>query len=79
MTKIKATVYKNTGKFYTENTIESDKSIHLFEKESFIKLLADNGVPFIEDGFVVTTDLDDGEGFHNHLFQCNELTEYIKK
>lgn len=73
MVKIKANVYKDTGKFYTETEIITEKQINLFETKEFIALLKENGVPFIENGFIVVNDLEDGEGFHNHLFKCNEF------
>lgn len=76
MTKLKFTAYKENGKFYSEGNVETAETVKLFETEK-IAQMAKQAVPFLEDGFVLVQDVDDGVGFHNHLFRANELSKYV--
>lgn len=72
MLDITATVYKNTGKYYDSCTIKQAEEVRIYDIYGIANLLKGK-VPFIEGGFIVIQDNEDGNGFHNHLFRVEEL------
>lgn len=67
MLHVKITFYKPSGKFYLESELKEEKDIPLWSNVFLQKVLAK--APHItSEWFVVTTDLPEGEGFHNHVF-----------
>lgn len=71
--KLMITVFKESGKFYANNEVESNQDIALFQPEfkDFIK----NNLPAkIEDGFVIVQDMpNENQGFHIKLYRMSEL------
>lgn len=76
MLNITATVYKNTGKYYDSCQIKQTEEVRLYDTYGIAKLL-NNKIPFIENGFIVLQDNEDGDGFHNHLFKVEELVREL--
>ena len=78
MTKLAITAYKNNGKFYGEEIIETHGDIELYEEQAMAELIAKSGVPLLTDGFIVVDDLPGGTGFHKHLYKVNELIDLLE-
>lgn len=78
MTKLAITVYKDTGKFYAEETIETHKNIELYETQTMAELIAKSGIPLLTDGFILVDDLPGGTGFHKHLYKVNDLIDLLE-
>lgn len=76
MTKLIATAYKPSGKFYAEEHISHNEDIPLYDVKSIARLLY-NKIPFLEDGYIHIQDEEGGEGFHNHLFTVEELKGWL--
>lgn len=70
--KIKITVYKDTGKFYTSEEVEHSEDIPSWEDE-FKDFIIKNLPAKYTDGYVVVEDIGDNETFHNSLYKMNEL------
>lgn len=74
--KIEILVFKDTGKYYTSDIVESDKDIAIFDSK--FKLFIKNHIPAnIGDGYIVVKDLEDvdykNQSFHNALYKYNEI------
>lgn len=65
--KIKITMYKSSGKYYTEEIVENDKDILLFEKE-FKEFVKKNLPATLENGYVTVEDVDLNQSFHECLY-----------
>ena len=70
--KIKITVYKASGKYYTDETVESDVDIPMF-KDDFKKFIRENIPARIGEGYITVEDVCDDQSFHQVLYLYNEL------
>lgn len=68
--EIEIIVYKNSGKWYTSEVVNSDIEIPMF-KDEFKQFIKDNNPANIGEGFIVTKDL--GNGFHDALWRYEEI------
>lgn len=68
---IEIIVYKNSGKFYTSEVIESDIDIPFYKTEKFKEFIRNNNPANIGEGFIVTQD--NGTGFHDALWRYEEI------
>lgn len=64
------TVYKDTGKFYTSETVNVPADTQMWH-ENFRQLIRDN-LPAVYSGGFVTV-VGDGENFINCMFKMDEL------
>lgn len=70
--EIEITVFKNSGKYYTNDIVKSDTDIWLF-KDEFIQFVKDNLPAKIGEGFVTVRDTRDNQSFHIALYKYEEL------
>lgn len=70
--KIKITVYKASGKYYTDEIVENIEDIPMFKLE-FNKFVRDNIPAKIGEGYIVVEDMSDNQSFHQGLYKYNEL------
>jgi len=73
--KIKITVFKPSGKYYTHEIIEHKEDIFLF-KDEFKQLIRDNLPANLGNGYVLVQDAedeDDGQTFHIALYTYEDL------
>lgn len=70
--ELRITVYKNSGKFYTDEVVKNDKDIYLW-KEEFKDFIRANIPARVSGGYVVVEDLNDNQSFHNVLYKYDEL------
>lgn len=68
--KIEIIIYKESGKWYTHDIIESDIEIPMY-KEDFKEFIKKHNPADIGSGFIVTRDVEDG--FHDALWRYNEI------
>lgn len=70
---IEITSYKPSGKWYSSCKITKgfEKPIHIHSDE-FIQLVYENAT-LVTDGYIVISDMNGGEGFHNRLFTTDKL------
>lgn len=68
--KIEITIYKNNGKFYTNEEVEIDDSIAIWSDE-FKKFIRKHSPANIGEGFVVTRAI--GDGFCDGLWRYHEI------
>lgn len=69
---IRIDVYKPSGKWYTGHDVHSDVDIPLYDS-SFNQFIASNLPGHYMGGFVVVSDCEDGDGFHNVLLHYDDL------
>lgn len=67
-------VYKDTGKWYTDFEVKTDRIIELHKSE-FKEFIRDCLPAHCKGGFVVVNSCDDDSGFHNVLYKYDELSE----
>lgn len=77
--KLKITVYKESGKYYTDDTVENDKNIQLFDTQKFRKFIADNLPARIGEGFITVEDIDGNESFHGCLLRHEDVKPFFVK
>lgn len=72
--KIRITVYKTSGKYYTHEDVEQEEDILLF-KEEFKQFIRDNIPANLGSGFIVVDDVDEieNQSFHNVLYRYDEV------
>lgn len=70
--EIEITVFKNSGKYYTNDIVKSDTDIWLF-KDEFKQFVKDNLPAKISEGFVTVRDTKDNQSFHIALYRYEEL------
>lgn len=70
--KIKITVYKASGKYYTEEIVENNTDILLFENK-FKQFIKDNLPARVNGGYVVVEDVGENQSFHKALYKYDEL------
>lgn len=70
--KIRITVYKDSGKYYTDGIAESEKDIWMWE-DKFMEFVKNNLPARIGEGFVVVEDVLDDQSFHQALYRYNEF------
>lgn len=71
--RIKITVFKKSGKYYTEEVVESDKELRLFENE-FQVFVYENLPALITDGYVVVNNDDcEDDNFYESLYKFMDL------
>lgn len=68
--KIEITVYKESGKWYTSDIVESATDIPLW-KDEFKQFIKDNNPADIGKGFIATRNVEDG--FHSFLWRYEDL------
>ena len=66
------TVYKESGKYYTSERVQSEKNYELFDPE-FKRFVRKHLPARCQHGFVTVQDAPSGEGFHNTHYMCDEL------
>lgn len=70
---IEITSYKPSGKWYSScritKSFENPIYLHSYE---FIQLVYENAT-LVTDGYIVISDMNGGEGFHNKLFTTDKL------
>lgn len=75
--KIVITVYKNTGKFYTDAIADLSDNVEIYQTV----LVAQNikkHVPLLDGGFIQVRTLDgDNSKFFNHLYSVNLLKSLV--
>jgi hypothetical protein len=70
--EIEIIVFKNSGKYYTSDTVKSELDIWLF-KDEFRQFVKDNLPAKIGEGFVTVRDTRDNQSFHIALYRYDEL------
>ncbi|MDW7668057.1 MAG: hypothetical protein SCJ93_04475 [Bacillota bacterium] len=76
--KIRITSYKPSGKYYTEEIVEKDEDMYLFE-DRFKRLVANN-MYTCPGGFVTVEDVDyPSQSFHGALYKYEDLIEFKNK
>lgn len=76
--RLEITIYKDTGKWYTDCIAEHQEDIPLW-KDDFLIFIAENMPTSSVDGYVVVRDMPDGcneQSSHNVLFKCSEILKY---
>lgn len=76
MTKIRITMYKDSGKYYTDEVVTSEKNMFEWSDE-FKRFVVDNLPATLSEGYIVVEDMPDGHGFHNVLYKTSELLLYV--
>jgi hypothetical protein len=69
---IEITVFKESGKYYTSDTVHNNEDIYLF-KDEFLEFVKNNLPARIGEGFVMVKDASDNQTFHIALYRYNEL------
>lgn len=72
--KIKIAIYKQSGKFYTDDVVESKKDIPMWE-EGFKEFIRNNLPVNIGEGYIIVEDAEDNTSFHNALYRFEDLFE----
>lgn len=71
--EIKITVYKESGKYYTDTIAKSETDIPMFKQE-FKKFVIDNLPAKLRNGYVIVEDVDiEKQSFHQGLYKIDEL------
>lgn len=74
--KLHITIYKSTGKYYTDTVVECSENIPLWDDRfrAFIK----KHLPVSQSsgGYIVVQDVAGESGFHNCLLTYDELMNY---
>lgn len=71
--KTEIIVFKNSGKYYTSETVYSEQDIPMY-KDEFIQFIKDHNPANIKEGFILTKDTDKfNTGFHIALWRYNEI------
>lgn len=72
MLHITIDIYKETGKWYTQEVVAHPIDLKLWTEE-FRQFIRSHITGQYSGGYVVIHDLPDGEGFHNALIKFDEL------
>lgn len=79
MMEIDIVVYKESGKYYSNNVVVSEVDIPLYS-DDFIPFVVKNLPARVEGGFVVVRDANDDNGtFHEALYRMDELLNFKPK
>ena len=71
--EIEIIVFKNSGKYYTSDTVYSEQDIPIWSEE-FKQFIKDYNPANIGEGFILTKDTDKfNTGFHIALWRYNEI------
>ena len=70
--EIEIIIFKNSGKYYTSDTVKNDKDIWLFEQE-FKDFVIVNLPAKLSDGYIMVRDTSDNQSFHTRLYTYNQL------
>lgn len=74
--RIKITVFRQTGKYYTSCIVGGDRDIPLFEEE-FTQFVTENLPADLGEGYVLVQDAEDADSsqsFHIRLYRREEIT-----
>ena len=71
--EIEIIVFKNSGKYYTSETVYFEQDIPMY-KEEFKQFIKDHNPANIGEGYIITKDTDRFDtGFHIALWTYNEI------
>lgn len=70
--KLRITVYKESGKYYTHEDVECEKDIPSWGKE-FKSFIRENLPAKLSEGYVVVEDRSDNQSFHQALYKYENL------
>lgn len=72
--EIEIIVFKNSGKYYTSETVYSEQDIPMYKDEEFKQFIRDHNPANIGEGYIITKDTDRfNTGFHIALWRYNEI------
>lgn len=75
--KLLLSVYKDTGKYYTSNVIETDIDV-IKQDAEYMQLIRDNCPAKLTDGYMIVKNEDDDGQFVDRLYMLNQLLERSK-
>lgn len=70
--KIKITIYKESGKYYTDEIVENKKDIFAWEEE-FRDFVRNNIPAKLNQGYITVEDVNDNQSFHQILYKYEDL------
>jgi hypothetical protein len=75
--KIEIMVFKPSGKYYTDEVVENEKDIYLFEDE-FKKFVYMNLPAKMDSAYIVVRDVNEGDqSFHIAHYNYDDLVDFI--
>lgn len=79
--ELKITIYKESGKYYTDEIINHEKDLQPWSEE-YREFLRNNLPATCSEGYIVVEDASEEQSFHNALYRYEDLfketTQYEK-
>lgn len=70
--ELKITIYKESGKYYTDEVIKHKKDLQPWSEE-YREFLKSNLPATCNDGYIVVEDASEEQSFHNALYKYEDL------